>query len=53
VRALAFTETTAGLATPQARYFVVRNEDSWVIKYETEEFGPYKSHGGDSYPPGI
>ena len=28
---------------PQARYFVVRNEDSWVIKYDDEEFGPYKS----------
>ena len=28
---------------PQARYFVVRTEDAWVIRYADEEFGPYQS----------
>ena len=28
---------------PQARYFIVRNQDAWVIKFEDEEFGPYKT----------
>jgi hypothetical protein len=28
---------------PHARYFIVRNQDAWVIKYNDEEFGPYKS----------
>jgi hypothetical protein len=28
---------------PRARYLVVRHQDEWVIKFEGEEFGPYKS----------
>jgi len=28
---------------PHSRYFVVRDQDSWVIKYNDEEYGPYKS----------
>jgi hypothetical protein len=28
---------------PQVRYFVVRNQDAWLIKYEDEEYGPYQS----------
>jgi hypothetical protein len=28
---------------PHARYFIVRNQDAWVIKYGEEEFGPYKT----------
>ena len=28
---------------PNARYFVVRDQDSWLIKYGDEEYGPYKS----------
>jgi Uncharacterized protein conserved in bacteria (DUF2188) len=27
----------------QSRYFIVRNNDSWVIKFDDEEYGPYKS----------
>lgn len=26
-----------------ARYFIVRNQDAWVIKYDDEEYGPYKT----------
>ena len=28
---------------PHTRYFIVRDQDSWVIKYNDEEFGPYKT----------
>lgn len=28
---------------PQCRYFVVRNEDAWMIKFDDEEYGPYQS----------
>jgi hypothetical protein len=28
---------------PHSRYFVVRDQDNWVIKYNDEEYGPYKS----------
>jgi hypothetical protein len=28
---------------PRARYLVVRDQDEWEIKFEGEEFGPYKS----------
>ena len=28
---------------PRTRYLVVRHEDMWLIKFEGEEFGPYKS----------
>ena len=28
---------------PQSRYFIVRNQDAWVIKYNDEEYGPYKT----------
>ena len=29
---------------PQSRYFVVRNrDDDWVIKFQDEEYGPYRS----------
>ena len=27
----------------QARYFVVQHGDVWMIKFDDEEFGPYKS----------
>ena len=30
---------------PRARYLVVRHQNEWVIKFEGEEFGPYKSQG--------
>jgi hypothetical protein len=26
-----------------ARYFIVRNQDAWLIKYGNQEFGPYQS----------
>jgi len=28
---------------PHTRYFIVQNNNEWVIKYEDEEFGPYQS----------
>ncbi len=28
---------------PHSRYFIVRNQNDWVIKYNDEEFGPYKT----------
>ena len=28
---------------PTARYFIVREQDEWWIKYGTDEFGPYKT----------
>ena len=28
---------------PQARYFIVQDRDSWMIKYDDEEYGPYQS----------
>ena len=28
---------------PHSRYFIVRNQDAWVIKYNDEEYGPYKT----------
>jgi hypothetical protein len=28
---------------PNARYFIVRSQDSWLIKYGDEEYGPYSS----------
>ena len=28
---------------PRVRYLVVRHRDEWMIKFEGEEFGPYKS----------
>ena len=28
---------------PRTRYMVVRHDDAWIIKFEGEEFGPYKS----------
>jgi hypothetical protein len=28
---------------PHARYFIVRQADDWIIKFEDEEFGPYSS----------
>jgi hypothetical protein len=33
------------MMTP-ARYFIVHNETEgqWLIRYEDQEFGPYKSH---------
>jgi len=27
----------------RVRYLVVRHRDEWMIKFEGEEFGPYKS----------
>ena len=28
---------------PRLRYLVVRNQNEWVIQFDGEEFGPYKS----------
>jgi hypothetical protein len=28
---------------PHTRYFIVQNDNQWLIKYEDEEFGPYNS----------
>ena len=28
---------------PHARYFIVRHDDKWIIKFLDEEFGPYQS----------
>ena len=28
---------------PRTRYLVVRQDDVWIIKFEGEEFGPYKT----------
>lgn len=28
---------------PNARYFIVQNDDQWLIKFQDEEFGPYQS----------
>jgi hypothetical protein len=28
---------------PIAKYFVVAHADTWVIKFDDEEYGPYKS----------
>ena len=26
-----------------ARYFIVQHDDEWMIKFDDEEFGPYRS----------
>ncbi|MBZ0147705.1 MAG: DUF2188 domain-containing protein [Pseudorhodoplanes sp.] len=28
---------------PQSRYFIVQQNDDWMIKFHDEEFGPYQS----------
>ena len=28
---------------PTARYFIVREQEDWLIKYDGEVFGPYKT----------
>jgi len=28
---------------PYTRYLVLRHEDEWIIKFEGEEYGPYKT----------
>jgi hypothetical protein len=28
---------------PHTRYFIVQNDNQWLIKYEDEEFSPYNS----------
>ena len=28
---------------PDARYFIVQHDDRWTIKFNDEEYGPYKS----------
>jgi hypothetical protein len=28
---------------PQARYFIVKHNDAWLIKFDDEEYGPYSS----------
>ena len=28
---------------PTARYFIVHDQDDWLIKYDGEEYGPYKT----------
>src|SRR5262249_28462975 len=39
VRSLAYK----GEPMTQARYFVVQRDDVWMIKFDDEEYGPYKS----------
>jgi hypothetical protein len=38
-------DTLAPVLVPahHARYLVVRHDDLWLIKYEGEEYGPYRS----------
>jgi len=28
---------------PDARYFIVQHDDRWTIKFNDEEYGPYKT----------
>ena len=28
---------------PNTRYFIVRQDEDWLIKFENEEYGPYHS----------
>ena len=28
---------------PQARYFIVQNDENWLIRFGDEQFGPYSS----------
>jgi hypothetical protein len=28
---------------PDARYFIVQRDDQWTIKFNDEEYGPYRS----------
>jgi hypothetical protein len=28
----------------QARYFIVQEDDEWLIKFKDEEYGPYQTH---------
>jgi hypothetical protein len=28
---------------PQARYFIVQQDDAWMIKFNDQEYGPYNS----------
>lgn len=28
---------------PHARYFIVQHDDKWLIKFDDEEFGPYRT----------
>ena len=28
---------------PHARYFVVRQDDDWLIRFDDHEYGPYRS----------
>jgi hypothetical protein len=30
-------------AMPDARYFIVQHDDLWSIKFNDEEYGPYKT----------
>jgi hypothetical protein len=30
---------------PQARYFVVQEHEAWKIKFDDEDYGPYRSRG--------
>jgi Uncharacterized protein conserved in bacteria (DUF2188) len=30
-------------AMPDARYFIVQHDDQWSIKFNDEEYGPYRS----------
>lgn len=42
--ALSLASPIKGPSMPQSRYFVVRAEDDqWMIKFEDEQFGPYRS----------
>jgi hypothetical protein len=43
ITAFSLTPTNLGLVMPEARYFVSKNDDVWIIKYQEEEFGPYIS----------
>lgn len=37
------TAAQEGKTMPQARYFVVQQGDTWTIRFNDEEFGPYNS----------
>jgi hypothetical protein len=32
-----------GEAMAHARYYIVQRDDEWLIKYDEEEYGPYKT----------
>jgi hypothetical protein len=43
VRAPRCRQNTEEEAMPDARYFIVQHDDRWTIKFNDEEYGPYKT----------